>query len=156
MQAGVPADFPPTPVYELRPLRPEASPSFTIPFSREVTQEKWLTGPDGRLPWADPAPAYRTWLAAAGGVATRRACERPHEATIADSSRGTLQWLVRGDEQVIRRDFAAMVQELVQGHRVVPEQVQAVRANVRVHLIDYRGDRTQPLPDADGLLLPWH
>jgi hypothetical protein len=151
----VPAGFPPIPWYQLDDVVAvdEAQVSRSVSFRRRDHVCKDL-GRLSRVWRVDAHAAQLVWLIDCGGVQTRAACERDHALTTFCSSATALQRLVVREQDVVERDFAAMVRELQRQKRLLDGDAKTAQPNLRVDLHDRRGNPGRPLPEPESLLRP--
>lgn len=151
----MPAGFPPIPWYQLDDVVAvdEAKVSRSVSFRRRDHASKDL-GDLSRTWRVDAHAAQVDWLLDGGGERTRAACQRSHVATTFCSSATALQRLVVREQDVVERDFAAMVRELLQQKRLLDGDAKTAQPNLSVVLHDRRGNPGRPLPEPESLLRP--
>jgi hypothetical protein len=151
----VPADLPAAPLYELHVANLSATGAdlAKVIHRRQLVREAASHRVD--VGWGgDVQDAVRVWLVALGGARTATACARKSELTLRSVDESALRGEIAPVQRTVERDFTAMVAEL-HGLRVLTrDEARGARPAIRVELVDYRGDQSQPLPEPAALLTP--
>jgi hypothetical protein len=141
----VPAAFPLVANYEL--LQANNPGEGVVPsepvYGREPDQADLSARWGG---YAEPPAAFAAWLGTMGAARTR-AVTRPHAITVRWRNEAHLCRAVDHERAVMNGEFAGMVQDLLKMRVLTSEEARAAEANVRVQVIDQRGDPKGKLPD---------
>jgi hypothetical protein len=145
-------DFPPTPCYVLDADAATGPVTILGPVAFQRAEHRNWRNARVAVPTADRRAALVCWLGRFSGKATRAACEHRWVHDVGWSNAASLRRLVAKDQDVLEREFAAMVRELQRRGDLLASDAKAAKPNVLVVLHDRRHNKSDALPEPDSLV----